>query len=449
MATNTYVALRTETITTATPSVTFNLSGITGYTDLVVVISARSSRTSLDWIKAQVNSDTTTSYSYTQIQGNGTAATSGRESTINSYGFLGNIPGTDSASGTFGVSTVHFMNYSNPSVFKTVLARGNSNNSTGGTTDGIVGLWRNTAAITSILFYSGTGNNFAVDSTFTIYGIAAASAAAKATGGTIYQDSTHFYHVFAGNGTFTPTQSISADVLTVAGGGGGGSGNVGSGGGAGGLLYLASQSLTATGYSITVGAGGAGRVGDGNATNGVNSQFGALTAAVGGGAGTSGASFVNGVAGGSGGGAWTFGGIGGAGTSGQGNAGGNGSGSASPYPSGGGGGAGAPGTAATSTASGAGGAGSSTFTSWGTVTGMGQNVSGIYYLAGGGGGGASAQGATLGVGGIGGGGTGGGAGVGANGVANTGGGAGGGGNSASYSGGTGGSGLVIVRYLKA
>jgi hypothetical protein len=77
-------------------------------------------------------------------------------------------------------------------------------------------------------------------------------------------DGTYYYHMFPFTGTFTPTQSITADVLVIAGGGGGG-GNWGGGGGAGGLLYFSSQSLTATGYTCTVGAGGTG----GNAASGV------------------------------------------------------------------------------------------------------------------------------------------------------------------------------------
>jgi hypothetical protein len=37
----------------------------------------------------------------------------------------------------------------------------------------VVGLWRNTASITSMT-YSASANNFATGSTFTLYGIAAA-----------------------------------------------------------------------------------------------------------------------------------------------------------------------------------------------------------------------------------------------------------------------------------
>ena len=47
MATNTYVALKTTTVTgSAAASVDFDLTGITGYTDLVVIANIKSTSTS-------------------------------------------------------------------------------------------------------------------------------------------------------------------------------------------------------------------------------------------------------------------------------------------------------------------------------------------------------------------------------------------------------------------
>jgi hypothetical protein len=43
----------------------------------------------------------------------------------------------------------------------------------GSGTQELVGLWRNTAAINAIKFYS-AGSNFSIGSTFTLYGIKAA-----------------------------------------------------------------------------------------------------------------------------------------------------------------------------------------------------------------------------------------------------------------------------------
>ena len=62
------------------------------------------------------------------------------------------------------------MNYSNATTYKTVIARHDSWDSY---TVGNVGLWRNTAAITSLTISTQTFN-MGVGSVFTLYGIKAA-----------------------------------------------------------------------------------------------------------------------------------------------------------------------------------------------------------------------------------------------------------------------------------
>jgi len=435
MPTNTYVALDTKTIGTAVSSVTFT-SIPSGYTDLVMVINGTTA--SDGSYRFQCNGDTATNYSSTLLYGNGTSAISLRGS--NETSGAGGRSGTSNST-----SIIQFMNYANTNTFKTVISRGNN---PGAILTAQVSLWRNTSAITSILI-SSEGGNLQVGSTFTIYGIASTDKFALATGGYLYEDSTYWYHVFTSTGTFTPKQSLTADILVVAGGGGGGSG-WGGGGGAGGLLSFTSQSLTATGYTCTVGAGGAAGT---RGTSGTGSQFGALTASVAGGGGA-GAGVGGAFSGGSGGGGTYDSTSGGAGTSGQGFAGGAGDSNVSGGNArgGGGGGAGAVGGAAVAnTLAGAGGIGatSSFINSIGSITRIGQLSSGNYYLAGGGGGG-GANGGTAqgGAAGIGGGGIGAGNVVAGSGTANTGGGGGGAGGAGGTSG-AGGSGIVVIRYLVA
>lgn len=326
-----------------------------------------------------------------------------------------------------------------------------------------------------------TGGNY-TDRTFTI-------AYTGIGGGTLTSDATYYYRTFSSNGTFTLPASLSTDVLVVAGGGGGGMGDGGGGtggGGAGGVFYSAATALTAGNYTIAVGGGGTGGYFPTatSAQPGINTTFGSLTAAVGGGYGNSAASpgTTPGGNGGSGGGgsanASTAGGNGGSSTQtstggvGYGNAGGNGgnTGSGAGYKGGGGGGAGARGQHCSETSNNvgaAGGAGTNAFSSWlSAITSAMTGVSGWStatlngYIAGGGGGSGIwsgwSQSIAGGAGGVGGGGAGGtvGASTGATNpgipaIANTG----SGGGSATYTyngyGGTGGSGLVIVRYTKA
>lgn len=461
MATNTFTALDKVTVGTATSSITFSSIPST-YTDLVVVASILPSSTSFYTPSLQFNSDTGSNYSSTWMYGQGTTAVSSR-----------NVSQTQMAIDNYAATpavgypmTVNFsvMNYSNTTTYKTVLARGNDIFASAGETSATVGVWRSTSAITSVTV-KGNGANFAVGSTFSLYGIASAQVGAKATGGIVTSDSLYYYHTFSASGTFTPTQSITADCLVVGGGGGGGGytfissgGSGGAGGGAGGLLGFASQSLTATGYTVTVGAGGAGGNGASGST-GSDSQFGALTLVKGGGFGGGNAANGTSVAGGTGGSgggrvAWNVGSTsaGGSATSGQGNAGGGIAVSGAQRGGGGGGGAGVAGTGANlaTNGGGQGGNGSTAYSDWGLATGTGQNVSGTVYYAGGGAG--NAGGVSPVVGGLGGGGT--------HiynalpaqsGTASTGGGGAGGLYDPSLTsiGGAGGSGVVIIRYLKA
>jgi hypothetical protein len=451
-----YVLLETIALTQSAASVTFDNLPTSGYTDLKLVFSIRTDNNSSNYLSAFVTFNGSSSgYSQRMLYGTGSSAlsASGSGSYLDwsAYGST-----TAATASTFGNGEIYIPNYRS-SANKSVSADSVSEtNATNAITALTAGLWSNSAAITSITLTGNSGNLLA-NSTFSLYGIAALGTtpvlAPKATGGNIVaNDGTYWYHAFTSSGNFVPQVGLTADCLVIAGGGGGAAG--GGGGGAGGLLPFTSQSLSIQNYAVTVGAGGSGAF-ENKGTNGSNSQFGALTAAVGGGAG--GTDYITGLApesgnsGGSGGGASqnpSAGGTFGVGTVGQGNDGGTGSVSGSGYGGGGGGGAGAAGGNGTFSLPGNGGAGVSTYSSWGVPTLVGQNVSGTYWFAGGGAGGVN-SGATRGIGGNGGGGNGGlgTAQPGFAALASTGGG--GGGSSGGAAGGTGaagGSGVVIIRY---
>jgi len=453
MATNTMVALQTQVLGSSASSVTF--TGISqAYTDLVIQYSTFFTTNGADrYVTMQVGNgsiDTGSHYSWTYLDTYGGTVNSGRTAnaafTLTSYSANPTLTNPQTA-------TLQLNNYSNTTTYKTILSRFGSVPSEVGA---YVSNWRgmsgsSTEAINTIKF-NANGANFDAGSTFTLYGIAAQPVAtAKATGGTIsYGADGYTYHAFTSSGTFTPTSAVTADILVVAGGGAGGAGNGGyaGGGGAGGLLGFTAQSLTTTGYTVTVGAGGSG-VSNASGSNGGDSQFGALTLVKGGGGG--GRDGSPGVAGGSSGGAGYTTSATAPSVSGQGYAGGVALNSSKA----GGGGAGGPGVTVTANAYpyGQGGIGSSAYSTWGLITGTGQNVNGTYYYAGGGGGSnggsTGTNGSQLTPGGYGGGGSGGYYTPGDNatsGTSNTGGGGGGQVTAGSSAGGSGGSGLVIVRY---
>lgn len=166
---NTYEPIATTTLTSASSSVTFGSIPQT-YTDLILVNYFATTTINED-AYVQFNSDTASNYSRTHVRGNGSSANSGRASS-QTYCLID----LDSSGSTLntGLQTVtHFMNYSNATTFKTLISRsGTLGGSYTGTTL-LSGLWRSTAAITSILVGC-TTNTFVSGSTFTLYGIKAA-----------------------------------------------------------------------------------------------------------------------------------------------------------------------------------------------------------------------------------------------------------------------------------
>lgn len=414
------------------------------YTDLKLVMSTRTTRSGTD-IDDEISitfNGSSTGYLARMLEGQGGSG-SRSAGTADSTTRIGRIVtnADDSTSGIFGNAEINIHNYSG-FVFKSIhISSVMETNGSYAVMDDTAGLWSNSAPITSLTL-TGLGP-FQQHSSFILYGIKnsvkTAGNSIKATGGNIVFDGTYVYHVFPSTGAFVPTQSLTADVLVVAGGGGGGhpTGGQAGGGGAGGLLTFSSQSLGVASYTCTVGAGGA--VASANnlpGSNGVTSQFGGLTASVGGGGGGSG-NGPTGISGGSGGGGASVDSgtsTPGTGTSGQGNNGGSGNGAPN-YAAGGGGGAGAVGGSASSGNAGSGGVGvtSGLINGIGLATGVGQLSSGNYYFAGGGAGINGVSPTTTPTGGLGGGG--------ASIVAGTACTGGGGGGRAS-----GGSGIIIVRY---
>lgn len=167
---STYTPIATQTLASNQTTVTFS-SISSAYTDLVLILQVAYPPSWVDtWL--QFNGDTATNYSNTILSGNGTSATSIRAST---QAYIA-LVSTGEAS-TLGASQiiVSINNYANATTNKTILSRAGTAGtaSAGFGTDAVVGLWRSTAAVTSILLKP-NGGYFATGSTLTLYGITAA-----------------------------------------------------------------------------------------------------------------------------------------------------------------------------------------------------------------------------------------------------------------------------------
>lgn len=160
---NTYVAIASTAISSTVTEVTFS-SVSSAYTDLVLVLAPTAGGIADTAI--QFNSDTGSNYSRTYLTGNGTAASSGRNSGDTRIRLTYNgVTG-----GSAGVQIIQIMNYANATTNKTILNR-NSNANYG--TDANVGLWRSTSAINTIRIFCDGGGNWTAGFV-SLYGIAAA-----------------------------------------------------------------------------------------------------------------------------------------------------------------------------------------------------------------------------------------------------------------------------------
>lgn len=445
-----HVLLETIELTQSVSSITFDNIPQTGYTDLKILVSARTNGTSFGsspWQNVSValnsTSPTSTKQAYATVAGVGTDSQASGLWATNS----------NATTDVFSNNEIYLLNYLESNGKVLTVDSSTENNGT----DGARVFWSAyystvTAAVTSITLTPVSGS-FLANSTFSFYAVAAKATtpatAPKATGGNIVaNDGTYWYHAFLTSGYFTPQTNLTCDYLVVAGGGAGGvgAGSWGGGGGAGGYRTTLDSTAQAfalgTNYFCTVGAGGVGTANRGTTnTSGNNSSIigGSISfSATGGGRGGNEAFFQTGGNGGSGGGGNYQA------NPGSGNAGGYtpvegyaGATARSGNNSSGGGGAAAVGSTLN------GGAGRNTNSAWATATTTG--VSG-YYAGGGGSGDYPAM--TSGSGGLGGGGNGSpnGTGPGVAGVRGTGGGGGGSNGNGTHAGGNGGSGIIIIRY---
>jgi hypothetical protein len=165
---NTYESISTNTLGSATASVT--LSSIPGtYTDLVLIVSGANGGNNF-YIKP--NADSNSRYSVTYLEGDGSTASSGRFNTaaLGGNGML--IRGALFSATNTNITTciINIMNYSNTTTFKTVISRGGT---AAASTGALVNLYQSTAAITQLECYPFAAN-WAIGTTFNLYGIKAA-----------------------------------------------------------------------------------------------------------------------------------------------------------------------------------------------------------------------------------------------------------------------------------
>lgn len=164
------ILIASNTLTGTAASVTFSSIPAT-YQDLILQISARSDNASNTTnIYVTLSSDTGSNYSETLVRGDGTTAYSDRFSNITPFFRSLQTVGNSATSNTFSSVELYFPKYTTsankPASFFSIT----ENNATAASLRAGAGLWRNSAAISSILIEQ-IGSNFMTGSSFWLYGL--------------------------------------------------------------------------------------------------------------------------------------------------------------------------------------------------------------------------------------------------------------------------------------
>jgi len=169
----TYTLISSQTLGSSAASVTFSAIPST-FTDLVLKVSGRSDAAGALTPAAtlQFNGDSTTNYSTTILYGalSGGYSTRSSSATQSFWGFNG-FESAGNTTNTFASAEIYIPSYTASQNKPYSLSQVSENNSAGTIINETnAGLWRNTAAITSILLFLSSGN-FITNSSFYLYGI--------------------------------------------------------------------------------------------------------------------------------------------------------------------------------------------------------------------------------------------------------------------------------------
>jgi len=166
---STYTLISSNVLTSSAASVTFSAIPST-YTDLVLRVSLRSTANTLN-CAIIFNSNTSSIHSGTFVYGFSTTAGSGNE--LNTSALNPQFTNSNAmTANTFGSAELYIPNYTNSSN-KPVssINASETNSATDAWIMGYAGLWRGSAAITSITITSGSGGSHVSGSSFYLYGI--------------------------------------------------------------------------------------------------------------------------------------------------------------------------------------------------------------------------------------------------------------------------------------
>jgi len=169
----TYTLISSNVLSSTAGSVTFSAIP-SSYTDLEVRFSGRTNDTSWAAYCWVTLNGATTNFSETALVGNGSTASSNRDSASSSW-YQVRINGNNSTASTYGNASIYIPSYTasqNKPVSITSTNEGNSSTAGQIVMTATAALWSNTAAVTSITLDATTGGTLWMSgSSFYLYGI--------------------------------------------------------------------------------------------------------------------------------------------------------------------------------------------------------------------------------------------------------------------------------------
>jgi len=170
--TNSYESIATVTVGSGgTATVSFTSIPAT-YTHLQIRAIARTDRANAqgDYLKFNMNSDTTANYSAHELSGYNSTPAAGANTSV-SFEVINRWAGTSQAANTFGGGVIDILDYANTNKYKTTRSLAGWDDNTQGSLHFNSSLWMSTSAITSIAITAGGGTSIDQYSSFALYGI--------------------------------------------------------------------------------------------------------------------------------------------------------------------------------------------------------------------------------------------------------------------------------------
>jgi hypothetical protein len=166
----TYKLIASNVLSSAVANIFFTSIPQT-YTDLVLRISSRSDALSLQSIRYEFNTASGTPGSQTFISGSGSSVSSGNLSGVYYNSSYNSLTGSNFTANTFSSDEIYISNYTGTAK-KVSSVFGVSENNASSNMNVSANLFdTSSAALTSIILSTSTGDNFVSGSSFYLYGI--------------------------------------------------------------------------------------------------------------------------------------------------------------------------------------------------------------------------------------------------------------------------------------